>query len=152
MEDNYLTICTEKKINSLINDKGHLEGNFIIFGNTISSLGCLEKVYGSLGINSDSLLDLGQLKYVKNDFWISSAKSLKSLGNIKKIGGTISLRYSKIEDLGKLNTVGNRLCMRDTNIKNLSNLKEVNILMLPKRFEKENTDFIKTKEIKYFRD
>ena len=115
-------------------------------------MGCLKKIYGTIGINSNSLLDLGQLNYVKNDFWISSAENLTSLGNIKKIGGSVSLRYSNIKDLGKLKIVGNRLSLRDTKIKTLSNLKEVNILLLPERFKYKNIDFIKTTEIKYFKD
>jgi len=152
MEDKYLTICTQRKFNSLINEKGYLKGNFIITGNNISSLGCLKRVYGNLGINSNHLIDLGQLNYVKNDFWILKAQKLTSLGNIKKIGGTITLRYSNIDNLGKLKTVGKTLCLRDTNIKILSNLREVPILLLPDRFKNKNIDFIKTTEIKYFRN
>jgi hypothetical protein len=58
MEDNYLTICTQKQFNSLINEKGCLKGNFIITGNNISSLGCLKRVYGNLGINSGPTANL----------------------------------------------------------------------------------------------
>jgi len=155
MEDKYLTICTQRKFNSLINEKGCIKGNFIITGTnigSIGSLGCLKRVDGSLGINSNHLLDLGHLTYVKNDFWILKAENLTSLGNIKKIGGTVTLRYSNIDNLGKLKIVGHKLCLRDTKIKVLSNLREVHTLLLPDHFKNRDIDFIKTTKIKYFRN
>jgi hypothetical protein len=76
--DNYNIYSTEK-LNSLINEKGYINGDIVIRGNNIKSLVNLKKVYGNLGIDSNSLSDLGELNYVKNDFWISSAKNLKSL-------------------------------------------------------------------------
>jgi hypothetical protein len=152
MEEYNYNIYSTQKLNSIINDKGHIQGDIVIKGNDIKSLGRLKKVYGNLGIDSNSLSDLGELNYIKNDFWISTAQNLKSLCKLEKIGGNVSLRYSHIIDLGKLWKVGNKLSLRDTKVKSLSSLKEVNILFLPKRFKEENIDFIKTKSIKYWTD
>lgn len=149
--DNY-TIQSTQKLNSLINEKGYIHGDIVIIGNDIKSLGSLKKVYGNLVIDSNSLLDLGDLNYVKNDFWISSANNLKSLYNLERVGGNMSLRYSNIHDLGKLWRVGNKLSLRDTRVKNISCLKEVKVLFLPKRFKETNIDFIKTQTVKYWSD
>jgi hypothetical protein len=149
--DNYNIYSTEK-LNSLINEKGYINGDIVIRGNNIKSLVNLKKVYGNLGIDSNSLSDLGELNYVKNDFWISSAKNLKSLNNLERVGGNLSLRYSNIEDLGELWRVGNKLSLRDTRVESLSSLKEVKVLFLPKRFREVNIEFIKTQTVKYWSD
>jgi hypothetical protein len=149
--DNYNINSTQKLI-GLINEKGYIIGDIVIRGNNIKSLGDLKKVYGNLGIDSNSLSDLGELNYVKNDFWISSAKNLKSLNNLERVGGNMSLRYSNIKDLCKLWRVGNKLSLRDTRVKNISSLKEVKVLFLPKRFKEINIDFIKTQTVKYWSD
>ena len=149
--DNYNIYSTEK-LNSLINEKGYINGDIVIRGNNIKSLVNLKKVYGNLGIDSNSLSDLGELNYVKNDFWISSAKNLKSLNNLERVGGNLSLRYSNIEDLGKLWRIGNKLSLRDTRVESLSSLKEVKVLFLPKRFREVNIEFIKTQTVKYWSD
>lgn len=149
--DNYNIYSTEK-LNSLINEKGYINGDIVIRGNNIKSLVNLKKVYGNLGIDSNSLSDLGELNYVKNDFWISSAKNLKSLNNLERVGGNVSLRYSNIEDLGELWRVGNKLSLRDTRVESLSSLKEVKVLFLPKRFREVNIEFIKTQTVKYWSD
>lgn len=149
--DNYNIYSTEKLI-SLINEKGYINGDIVIRGNNIKSLVNLKKVYGNLGIDSNSLSDLGELNYVKNDFWISSAKNLKSLNNLERVGGNLSLRYSNIEDLGELWRVGNKLSLRDTRVESLSSLKEVKVLFLPKRFREVNIEFIKTQTVKYWSD
>ena len=149
--DNYNIYSTEKLI-SLINEKGYINGDIVIRGNNIKSLVNLKKVYGNLGIDSNSLSDLGELNYVKNDFWISSAKNLKSLNNLERVGGNLSLRYSNIEDLGKLWRIGNKLSLRDTRVESLSSLKEVKVLFLPKRFREVNIEFIKTQTVKYWSD
>ena len=149
--DNYNIYSTQKLI-SLINEKGCINGNIVIKGSYIKSLGSLKKVYGNLGIDSNSLLNLGDLNYVKNNFWISSAKNLKSLNNLEKIGGNMSLRYSSIQDLGKLWKVGNKLSLRDTIVEDISCLKEVNVLFLPKRFKEINIAFIKTQTVKFWSD
>lgn len=150
-EDNY-NIYSNQKLKSIISDEGIIKGDIVIRGNEIKSLGNLKRINGNLGIDSNSLSSLGELSYVKNNFWISNAQNLKSLSNLEKVGGDLSLRYSEINDLGKLKNVGQKLSLRDTNIENISNLKSVKILFLPKRFKGKNIDFIETKTVKYWTD
>lgn len=149
--DNY-NIYSIQKLDSLINDEGIIKGDIVIRGDEIVTLGNLKKVLGNLGIDSNTLSDLGYLNYVKNDFWISNAENLKSLSNLKEVGGELYLRYSKVVDLGKLSRVGKKINLRDTQIQNISNLKSVKILFLPKRFKGENIDYIDTKSVKYWSD
>jgi len=150
-EDNY-NIYSNQKLKSIISDDGVIEGDIVIRGNEIKSLGALKKINGNLGIDSNSLSNLGELNYVKNDFWISNTQNLKSLCNLEKVGGNLSLRYSDIIDLGKLKNVGQKLSLRDTNVENIYNLKSVKILFLPKRFKDKNIDFIETEIVKYWAD
>jgi hypothetical protein len=149
--DNY-NIYSVEKLKTLINDKGIIKGDIVIRGNEIESLGNLKQIQGNFGIDSNSLSDLGDLKYVDYDFWVSNAQNLKSLKNLETVGGDLSLRYSEIIDLGKLTRVGKKLSLRDTKIKNISSLKIVKVLFLPKRFKDKNIDFIKTETVKYWSD
>jgi hypothetical protein len=149
--DNY-NIYSLEKLNSLMDENGYINDDIAIRGNEIMSLGKLKKVYGTIGIDSNSLSDLGELNYVKNDFWITSAHSLKSLGNLEKVEGSISLRYSDITDLGKLSTVNNKLSLRDTKVKNIKSLKKVKTLFLPKSLKGVDVDFIDVQTVKYWSD
>lgn len=151
IEDN-CNIYSNEKLKSIISDEGVIKGDIVIRGNEIKSLGALKKINGNLGIDSNSLSNLGELSYVKNNFWISNAQNLKSLCNLEKVGGDLSLRYSNINDLGKLKNVDQKLSLRDTNVENISNLESVKILFLPKRFKDKNIDFIKTETVKYWTD
>ena len=65
-EDNY-NIYSNQKLKSIISDDGVIEGDIVIRGNEIKSLGALKKINGNHGIDSNSLSNLGELNYVKND-------------------------------------------------------------------------------------
>lgn len=149
--DDYNIYSTEK-LKSLMDEKGYIHGDIVIRGDEITSLGALKKVYGNLGIDSSSLENLGELNYVQKDFWLSSICVLSSLGNLERVGGDVSLRYSKIIDLGKLWKVGKKLSLRDTQVENIASLKEVKVLFLPKRLSEINLDFIKYQSVKYWSD
>jgi hypothetical protein len=150
-EDDY-NVYSNEKLNSLIDEKGYIKKDIVIRGNEIQSLGKLKKVYGDLGIDSNSLTDLGELNYIKGDMWISNGNNLTTLGNLERVGGSISLKDSKIISLGKLWRVGDKLNLRDTDIDDISNLKKVKILFLPKRLKDVNIDFIETTKVKYWND
>jgi hypothetical protein len=51
--------------------------------------------------------------------------SIKSLGKLKRVGGSLDLSYSQIEDLGDLEEVGWDLRLKNTPIKSLGKLKRV---------------------------
>jgi hypothetical protein len=114
----------------------------------------VREINGNLYIASDELQDLGSLECVRGDLQISSAKTLKSLNNLKVILGNAILRYSSIETLGSLEEVLGKLSLRDTPIKNISNLKIVNQdLFLPKRFESQlPTSIVVNGKIKFWND
>lgn len=118
-----------------------IDTDIIIRGEIIKSLGDVEKITGFLGISDANIKNLGNLKIVEKDFWISSysvSSELSSLNKLEFVGGDIGLRYSKIKDLGNLKKVGGRLSLRDTEIESLSNLAYVGgDLFLPKRIEKK---------------
>lgn len=115
--------------------------DIIIKGDEISSLGYIEKINGTLGLNDSIIENLGCLKFVKNSFFITSLSSfsnLKSLDNLEYVGEDLILRYSNIEDLGSLKKVGGKLSLRDTKIKSLGCLEYVGgDLFLPKSVEKD---------------
>ena len=82
---------------NIMDEKGYVHHDITIRENRITTLGKLKKVYGTLGIDSVSLVDLGELNYVKQDFWIqTTTKNLKSLFKLERVGGNVSLRYSNL--------------------------------------------------------
>lgn len=149
--DNY-NIYSDQKLNSLIDDKGCIHEDIVIRGNEIKSLGNLKKVYGSLGIDSNTLENLGELMYVKNDFWITNGTSLKSLYKLERIGGDVNLSKSNINDLGELSFVGKKLSLRNIHVDDLSKLKKVKTLFLSNRLMHINLDHIDKSVVKYWSD
>ncbi|MCZ4318406.1 hypothetical protein O4H26_05330 [Aequorivita viscosa] len=118
-----------------------INADVIVRGETIKSLDGVEKVNGFLGFSDAGIESLGNLKEVKNNFFISSFttySNLKSLNELEFVGGDMILRYSNIQDLGALKKVGGKVSLRDTKIENLGYLEFVGgDLYLPKRIEKE---------------
>lgn len=150
--DNY-NIYTSEKLNSLMDEKGYIYHDIAIRGENIQSLEGLKKIYGSLGIDSKSLNDLGQLSYIEKDFWVlkSSAK-LNSLCFLERVDGNVTLRYSNVNNLGSLSMVGGRLSIRDTNITDLKSIRFIKGNFLLSRNLKEiNLDFIDIQgKVKYW--
>lgn len=147
-------IFSEEDLKDVMDEKGYVHHSISIRENRITTLGNLKKVYGNLGIDSESLVDLGELNYVKQDFWIQpTSKNLKSLCKIERVGGNVSLRYSNISSLGNLWRVGGKLSLRDSKVTEITNLKFVGELFLPKRFEGGNYEFIGIKKkIRFWND
>jgi hypothetical protein len=115
------------------------DSDLIIRDETITDIGEIEKVKGSLGINNSGIENLGNLVEIEKDFWISSNtvySNLKSLDNLEFVGGDLNLRYSNISNLGALIKVGGKLNLRDTPILDLCALRYVGgDLFLPKRLQ-----------------
>ena len=51
--------------------------------------------------------------------------NIKSLGNLRSVGGWLDLQYSNLESLGNLQSVGGNLDLDGTEIKSLGNLQSV---------------------------
>ena len=144
-------IYSNEKLKSLIDEKGYIKDDIVIRGDNIKTLQGVKKVYGNIGIDSNSLSSLGSLNYVKGDFWITRGDKLKSLHLLERVGGDLSLRYSNIKNLGNLWRVGGKLNLRDTEIEDLSNLKYVKTLFLPKSIENLDISHIEFKKLRYWK-
>ena len=95
----------------------------------LKSLGKIERINGFFGISDSPIQDLGSLKKVKGDFWITryndylrlfslnplievggnltiNDRNIVSLGTVEKVKGNLNLRKSVITDLGALKFVG----------------------------------------------
>ncbi|MFT4526695.1 MAG: hypothetical protein ACI85F_002871 [Bacteroidia bacterium] len=126
---------TEDDLNLEMNN-GLISKSIVLRGKYLLSLNELEIIDGDLGISDSNIQDLGNLKEILGDFWISYSAvtpSLKSLGFLEKVIGDVNLRYSNVSSLGNLAEVGGRLSLRDTPISDLSKLRTVGgDLYLPK--------------------
>ena len=63
--ENELEIYSVEHLESLINSKGEINNDIIIRGHEIKSLGKVKKIYGCLGIDSNTIENLGDLEFVK---------------------------------------------------------------------------------------
>ena len=146
-----IEIYNSDQIKFLSNDKGYITGNVTIRGNNIISLNGLKKVYGNLGIDSDSLSDLGDLNYVKNNFYITSANSLFSLNKLSVVGGDIVLNKSYINDLGFLKRVGGKLNLRSLKIVSFCKLEKLKQLSLSDYYSNDDFSHIHYDNIKFWK-
>jgi hypothetical protein len=122
-----------------LTESGIIQKDIVIRGEHLQKLSDVDKITGFLGISDSSLESLGELKEITGDFWTSSHtvfSKLRTLGNLEKVGGDLTLRYSNITNLGELKEVGGKLSLRDTAIDNLGILEFVGgDLYLPKRLQ-----------------
>lgn len=69
---------------------------------------------------------LGNLIEVEGNLNLFVSRTIKDLGNLRRVGGWMVLEYTKIETLGNLESVGGNLILFDCrNLKSLGNLKYV---------------------------
>lgn len=154
----YHNIFDNQKLESLIDSNNVINCDICIrqsdSKDKVLSLKKVKAINGNLSIDSDDLLDLGELELINGNFWLSNCKSLKSLNNLIEINGEANLRYSSIENLGELTLVHGKLSLRDTNVISLNNLQFVGgELFLPKRLEKISLSKITIKgKIRYWND
>ena len=118
---------------------GIIKKDIVIRGEHIKALEGVEKIEGFLGISDSNIESLGLLEEITGNFWISSHtvySPLTKLGNLKKVGGDLYLRYSNVIDLGNLKEVKGKVDLRDTNLIGLYLLKIIGgDLFLPKRLK-----------------
>lgn len=158
MEREYHNIYNNEKLVSLIDSNNVINCDICIRQSDsidkVLSLKNVKAINGNLYIDSDDLLDLGELELVNGNFWLSNCKNLKSLNNLIEINGEANLRYSSIEYLGELTHVHGKLSLRDTTVVNLDNLQFVGgELFLPKRFEKVSISNITVNgKVRYWND
>ncbi len=138
---------------------GKIPGSVIFRSNdNIDSLGYIEEVLGDLVFSNSKITDLGKLKKVQGNFWISQyyyTSKLKSLSELKYVGQDLGLKYTEVTDLGNLEYVGGNLNLRNTNVINFGNLKFIgDNLLFPSRLKESiNLDGINIKgKIRYFKD
>jgi hypothetical protein len=81
---------------------------------------------GDLNLSFGNIESLAKLVRVEGYLDLRSCENLKSLGDLKYVGGWVDLRYTKIETLGNLNYVGKGLDLYGCkNFKSLGNLNYV---------------------------
>lgn len=150
-------IFTQNELLNITKDN-QINYNIMICGKFIKSLGSVEKINGYIGFSDSVIEDLGNLKEVKKDFWLSGHtlnSKLNSLNKLEFVGGEMTLRYSNIKDLGNLTEVGGKLSLRDTQIETLGNLEYVGgDLFLPKRLKNkiDLTNVTVKGKIRYWND
>lgn len=140
MSYNPTDIYTQTDLNA-VTKSSRVTTDIIIRGEFLKTLGEIEKINGFLGISDASIENLGNLKKIQKDFWISSHtvfSNLTSLNKLEYVGGDVSLRFSNIKDLGSLKKVGGKLSLRDTEIMDLGFLEYVGgDLFLPKKYQNQ---------------
>jgi hypothetical protein len=52
---------------------------------------------------------LGELQFVGGDLKLWDCQNIKTLGKLKKVGGSLNLGYSSIDSLGELEFVGGNI-------------------------------------------
>lgn len=85
------------------------KGDLVLWAhkNTLTSLGRLQGVTGSLDANGCSnLVDLGDLTIVENNLDLEGCNNLTTLGRLDTVGGSLDIeKCSKLVTLGNLTTV-----------------------------------------------
>ena len=138
-----------------------IPGSLIIrdkYGNYgFDSLGNIEVIRGDLGISDAPIKNLGNLRKIYKDFWITSYENdlqLQSLFPLKEVGGNVSIKEQNLKSLGSLEIVKGNLTIRQSNISDLGDLKFVGGNLLLRRDVFENFDFSKIEvkgKIKFFK-
>lgn len=137
---------------------GVINSSLTIKGEAIRQLNQVKQIRGSLGINDTILETLGELEEIAGNLWISYYNlppKLKSLGNVIRVGGDVSLRYSSIDDLGDLEHVTGKVSLRDTKIESLGKIKFIGgDLHLPKRLQGriDFSEIVVKGKIRYWND
>ena len=94
----------------------------------VNSMGNLETIKGNLITWKTSLTSLGKLKEIEGSYSTgvdSLQTNITTLGNLERVGGHISLAYSKLTSLGNLKHVGRNLYMENTELTSLGKLESV---------------------------
>ena len=116
-------ITNPNVVNRILKDKrfGYIFNKNEILVLKIQS-GQVVNYIGNLGLYN--IKSLGNLKSVGGDLNLSSSK-IQSLGNLKYVGGNLDLRYTTIQSLGSLESINGHLDLNNTEIQSLGNLKSV---------------------------
>lgn len=120
-------------------------------------MGNIEVIRGDLGISDAPIKNLGNLRKIYKDFWITTYDNelqLKSLFPLKEIGGNVSIKEQNLKSLDSIEIVKGNLTIRQSNISDLGDLKFVGGNLLLRRDIFENYDFSKIEvkgKIKFFK-
>lgn len=114
------------------------EGVFIKKNSNFELLNKLKIIGGIyLHSNTDSFRNLGIVEEIKNDVQIYST-CFNSFGKLLKVGGNLEIIGSTLNEISNLE-VGNKLVIKNTQIKNLRNLKIENGITLNKDLKGQYT-------------
>ena len=136
--------------------------SFVIRDKRIKTLGRIELINGSLGLDEIKIENLGDLEQIMGDLWFSGSDEfkrrcfkLRTLSPLKRVGGNVSIRGRSVSTLGTLDYVGGNLSLRFSGVKNLGNLKYVGGNLLISKYNIPDYDFSKVEvrgKIKRYND
>lgn len=125
-----------------IEDLGNLKGvggDFCDIQSNIKTLGKVDSIGGDLTLG-ENIEDLGNLNFVGGDAKFDYTKKLRSLGNLKRVGGNLWLKESKVSDLGDLRHIGGDLWLNNL-VTDVSKLKFVGEYIYHKPSPLKSRDF-----------
>lgn len=124
--------------------------SFVVRDKRIKTLGRIELINGSLGLDEIKIENLGDLEQIMGDLWFSGSDEfkrrgfkLRTLNPLKRVGGNVSIRGRSVTSLGTLNYVGGNLSLRFSGVKNLGSLKYVGGNLLVSKYNISGYDFSK---------
>jgi len=117
----------------------------------VKTLGEIKEISGTVFLRSDSLEDLGDLRYIDGDLIIADCPKLKNLNPLIEVTGTVNLSRSNIDSLGSLKFVGVRLNLKGKPNIDFSNLTDVGSIYLSKQLKSIELKF-KYDKVSYFKD
>jgi hypothetical protein len=107
-------------------------------------LGNIEVIRGDFGISDSTIRNLGNLRKIYKDFWVTRYENLlqlEPLSPLKEVGGNVTINDEILSSLDTLESVKGNLNLRKSKITNLGNLKYVGGNFLAKKEIFDTYDF-----------
>jgi hypothetical protein len=145
-------IISNYNYTEFINEEGpFVYGGLNMQAHDVKTLGEIKEVSGTVFLRSDSLEDLGDLRYIDGDLIIADCPKLTNLKPLIEVTGTVNLSRSNIDSLGSLKFVGVRLNLKGKPNIDFSNLTDVGCIYLSKQLKPIELKF-KYDKVSYFKD
>jgi len=150
-------IYTDKDLKPLITER-IVRASLIVRGEFLDSFCEIDEVRGDLGFSESSISSLGTLRRVRGSLWFSCTHSIpkiRSLGNLERVDGDVSLKYTDVNDLGGLNYVGGTLNLRDCPVESVGSLRFVGGNLYLSKMLENRIDLSKVQvkgNIRYWKD
>ena len=145
-------IISNHNYTEFVNAEGPIVyGGLNMQAHDVKTLGEIKEVRGTVFLRSDSLEDLGDIRYIDGDLIIADCPKLKNLKPLIEVTGTVNLSRSNIDSLGSLKFVGVSLNLKGKPNIDFSNLTDVGSIYLSKQLKSIELKF-KYDKVSYFKD